>query len=429
MRFVDSTMGTGKTTAIINEINNRTDTRYICIVPSLDEVDRYQECLSRDRMVFLSDEYCGTQKKTDSFHQAITTNKEVIVTTHALFLDFLEDTFTTLEYELILDEVPLSFQKSEAGWAVPSGLAAHKVIEEIDVTTTLKQFKKNPDYIDSEEYSLETSGRDAKQFLKTLEVKDVFQYQGQDVVFSMRLNKLSLFADVTILGYIFEHTDFWYWCRWKEIKIEHMTLSEDMKIIPHDGSTPSGSQFKGLVEVIRERKPNLKKGFSFNWQEMNLRPKKIDSDVCTNNLNDLRASLRANFKNGRDKSRFASNPDFMFVCAKDSIDGLIHTKSKLTKGLVSEDKNWVYSTIRGTNKYSQKHNVAYLMNIFPFPPVEYVVSSLCPDDFDSDAYKETLALSQMIQALWRSAIRKGEKVRVYIPSERMADIFEDWLER
>ncbi|MCF8055439.1 MAG: DEAD/DEAH box helicase family protein [Desulfocapsa sp.] len=429
MRFVDSEMGTGKTTAIINEINNRTDTKYICVVPSLSEVERYQKCLCRDKMIFLSDEYCGTQKKTDLFHQAIATHKEIIVTTHALFLEFLEDTFTTLAYELMMDEVPLSFQKSEAGWAVPSGLAAHNVIEEINVTDTLKQFQRKSDYVDSEEYSLKTSGRDAKQFLKTLAVKDIFQYQGHDVVFSMRLNKLSLFADVTILGYLYEHTDFWYWCRWKDIKVDHMTLSDDHKIIPHDGSKPSGKQFSDLVEVIREKKPSLKKGFSFNWQDNNLCPKRIDSDVCTNNLKDLRASLRANFKNGRDKSKFASNSDFIFVCAKDSIDGLIHTKSKLTKGFISEEKNWVYSTIRGTNEYSHKRHVAYLMNIHPFPPVEYVVSSLCPDVFDKDAYRETLALSQMIQALWRSAIRKGEKIRVYIPSERMADIFEDWLGR
>ena len=44
-------------------------------------------------------------------------------------------------------------------------------------------------------------------------------------------------------------------------------------------------------------------------------------------------------------------------------------------------------------------------------------------ELDEDAY----ALSEMLQLIWRSRIRKGESINVYIPSRRMRELFEDWL--
>ena len=43
---------------------------------------------------------------------------------------------------------------------------------------------------------------------------------------------------------------------------------------------------------------------------------------------------------------------------------------------------------------------------------------------DEDKY----ALSIMIQWIWRSAIRDGEKIYIYLPSSRMRRILTDWME-
>jgi hypothetical protein len=41
---------------------------------------------------------------------------------------------------------------------------------------------------------------------------------------------------------------------------------------------------------------------------------------------------------------------------------------------------------------------------------------------------ETLfALSEMIQFVWRSRIREGHPICLYIPSERMRHLFTEWL--
>ena len=43
---------------------------------------------------------------------------------------------------------------------------------------------------------------------------------------------------------------------------------------------------------------------------------------------------------------------------------------------------------------------------------------------DNDMY----ALSIMVQWIWRSAIRDGDEIYLYIPSRRMRTLLENWIE-
>ena len=36
-------------------------------------------------------------------------------------------------------------------------------------------------------------------------------------------------------------------------------------------------------------------------------------------------------------------------------------------------------------------------------------------------------MSEMLQFLWRSAIREGKEINVYIPSIRMRKLLEQWI--
>ena len=44
---------------------------------------------------------------------------------------------------------------------------------------------------------------------------------------------------------------------------------------------------------------------------------------------------------------------------------------------------------------------------------------------DEDAY----ALSIMVQWIWRSAIRDGDEIYLYIPSRRMRTLLEKWIDK
>jgi len=46
-------------------------------------------------------------------------------------------------------------------------------------------------------------------------------------------------------------------------------------------------------------------------------------------------------------------------------------------------------------------------------------------DCEFDAAR--FALSEMLQFIWRSAIRDNQPIHLYVPSERMRKLLMDWL--
>ena len=95
------------------------------------------------------------------------------------------------------------------------------------------------------------------------------------------------------------------------------------------------------------------------------------------------------------------------------------TKRLTPKGL---GRSHVVFNIRGSNEYRHKRALAYCVNIYLSPQVKNYYSKwgIAPDE---DVY----ALSTMIQWIWRSAIRDGEKIHIYIPSERMRNLLKNWM--
>ena len=85
--------------------------------------------------------------------------------------------------------------------------------------------------------------------------------------------------------------------------------------------------------------------------------------------------------------------------------------------------NFVSCNARATNRYADRTTLIYLCNIFPVPPVVQYLSQGTTAEFDADLY----ALAQLMQWIWRSAIRRGETVSLYLPSARMRKLLLDWL--
>ena len=107
---LDSIMGSGKTTSLINMMNENTEEKFIYIAPYRDEIDRViYNCPNR---------YFETPNNFDKVNLKICTKYEDlikiieqdinVVSTHALFQTFDENIMRVLKehnYTLILDEV------------------------------------------------------------------------------------------------------------------------------------------------------------------------------------------------------------------------------------------------------------------------------------------------------------------------------------
>lgn len=85
-------------------------------------------------------------------------------------------------------------------------------------------------------------------------------------------------------------------------------------------------------------------------------------------------------------------------------------------------KGFIPFNIRACNDYRQRHVVGYLVNRYLNPYVKnFFVAQSIPIDEDK------FALSEMVQFVWRSAIRDGQPISIYIPSSRMRGLFCDWI--
>lgn len=104
VKVCDSIMGSGKTSAAIRMMNEKSDKRFIFITPFLEEVDRVvTACTVRD----FQSPTAVKGAKQNHLHQLLREKKNIAIT-HALFLNNTEETFELIRdggYTLVLDEV------------------------------------------------------------------------------------------------------------------------------------------------------------------------------------------------------------------------------------------------------------------------------------------------------------------------------------
>ena len=62
------------------------------------------------------------------------------------------------------------------------------------------------------------------------------------------------------------------------------------------------------------------------------------------------------------------------------------------------------------------------MNVYLHPGITHFFKQR-GINIDEDLY----GLSEMIQWIWRSRIRKGENINIYIPSMRMRNLLNAWM--
>ena len=108
----------------------------------------------------------------------------------------------------------------------------------------------------------------------------------------------------------------------------------------------------------------------------------------------------------------------MWSCFKDTEKGL------KCNGYAS---GFVPFNVLSSNDYRDKDILAYCVNIF-MPAAErkfYRATGIKIEGGLEDEY----ALSVMLQWIWRSAIRDGKPIKIYIPSRRMRELLIDWIDK
>lgn len=389
-------MGAGKTTAAINYMNSSGE-KMLFVTPYLEQVDRIlSSCRS-----FSSPERRGKSTKGNEMRKMIERG-ENIAATHALLSKVSSETLSAISasgYTLIIDECMNILQEpSVSSTAVIDAVNLGFAKEDVDA--------KRIEWVDD--------GREIPNMLKgvynTISDNSVLYYGGGVLFWTLDPAIFRAFDNIIVLTYLFSASMQKWFFDINGIQFDYIGVEQ------HDGSyffteEPTPNKVLGLKDRVLvydgekiNRIGDTKHSLSSSWYKRN---KGYSKNAGVERLRRNSVNMLRNIMCGK-------SADFMwstYLPYKDHIAG---------KDL---KHNFVPFNSRATNAYSDRTCLAYLVNIYLNPFVKrYFVENGAK--VDEDRY----ALSEMIQWIWRSAIREGKEIQIYVPSSRMRNLLTDWLE-
>ena len=416
VKVCDAIMGAGKTSAVINYINAHPEKRFIYITPFNDETERIAENCRNARFVLPKNSLkeFGFRKYTH-FRNLIKDGKNISIT-HKLFSMCDAETIAEIKdknYTIIIDEVIEVVEKINIGKS--------------DVKLILDSgWFKETDGKDGFGYEFDPvaaggdyeSGKYADLFLlaknhrliklATAKTKGVVSY------WSLPKEMFDCADEVYLLTYLFEGSVMKGFLEGYNIPYSYIGVKKD----EYSGYTLTSDPqpYPEYVKFIKDKihifdNPKLnsvgkkKTALSSAWYE------RASANAEFGDLDQLKNNIYNYFMNYmRDKP---ANKRLWSAYKK----GETHLKGK---GYFNSS---IAFNIRATNNYSDKCVLAYCVNVFLDPNIVRYIEQI-GGSVDGDIY----ALSVMIQWIWRSAIRNGEEIWIYIPSGRMRTLLKNWME-
>lgn len=392
IKIIDAIMGAGKTSWAIQKMNTDKVNNYIYITPFLTEVSRIKEkCKSRK---FYEPINFG-EGKLDNLHKLLLENKN-ITSTHALFrmsTDITRELIRSNDYILILDEVmdvieQLGLKKDDLPTILNSKFA---------------HIEDNVLIWDKEDYDGEYN------YIKIMAMnKSLIVVNNTLLMWNFPVDVFKSFKEVYILTYMFHSQIQRYYYDLYKIEYEYCgvkIIDNKYELVDKCESNNNKDVFRTNINILDD---NINKigdnefALSSTWFKQ-LKNKDLIKQLQKNTYNFFKQKVKSKSK------------DNMWTTFKSS-------KSKLLgKGYT---KGFIPVNARATNDYADKINLAYCANIFLNPIIkQYFI------DKDVIIDEEGFALSELLQWIFRSAIRNKEEIYVYIPSSRMRLLLINWLKQ
>ncbi len=398
---IDSIMGSGKTTWAINEMTDTTD-NFLYITPYLGEINRIRGVDEMGKPIpNIKKVENKNIKEPINFGRGKIGNlldllqcQEDIASTHELFMRLTPECKQAIKegnYTLYLDETIDAIQEYTTPHKDDLKLLQDKGIIEIDGDGYVKWIESNYD---------DTSYNE----IKTLsENRSLIRVNNKMMIWQYPVEVFKLFKKVYVMTYMFDGSTLKGYFELNNIPYEKMTL-KNYELTAYYHQSPK--KYRELIKVyegedlndLKTTKPQT--ALSANW---------FRNRAKENEVRQLKNNIYNYFNNKmKTKSQFT-----MWTTYKSF-------KSKLKgKGYTN---GFVPCNSRATNLYADRNCLVYAVNYYPKPSImQYFEKNNI--EFDGDKY----ALSAMVQWVWRSSIRLNLPINIYIPSERMRNLFMAWL--
>ena len=399
----DAVMGTGKTSASIRFINEHPERKFIYITPYLDEAARIRKGCPAAHFVEPSNKLREYNFRKLEHTAALIDSGENITTTHQAFKGYSNKTLQRIKeqgYTLIIDEnvdvlEPFTIHPDDLRIAIEAGYV-----------------KENNDvyYLGNKKYSGNALS-ELFMLLKSREILKVYnEREGRELFYwALPPELMTSFVDVFVLTYMFEGQSLHHFFEIYNLDYEYIGIERT-----DDGGYCFGACPGYVPEYITHIKDKLI----------------ILDNPRLNQVGDDYHALSMNWfkRGGDDVEQLRKNVTNYFL----NICGDIPADRRLWgsyRGSYNKIKGKGYTNAfltfnaKATNTYKDKDCLVYVPNIF-MNVNEKKFYEAHGIEVDEDAY----ALSIMIQWIWRSAIRDGRTVNLYIPSKRMRTLLVNWMD-
>ena len=393
VRIIDRPCGTGKTTEILRSF--KSDQRYLVVVPLLSEVRRVID----DAVVSFVEPRAGGETDTKAEHLDVLLKQGLnVVTTHKLFTEIA--TAATLglldDYHIIVDEVL-------------------DVVQTVPGKTTLSfdQFYLNDGYATEgddglitptgkwdEQYQLVSDTLDPRLY-KLAKAQTLYRVDGKFFLWVLPASLLRCGRSLTVYTYMAEGSLMLAYLRKLGIAFHHDCYADEVAF------RASARQLIDIRPI-----PALERlSFSYTGQT------ETKGQACREKL------VSTGLKNLKQRSLMGVDlNEVIITCAKQNWqqEGSPPKPKGFARGSRMFGAHWLPNTTRGTNDYAHASVCIYLYDQYINPCIRRWLG------IDQPA-NDKFALAELIQWVYRSRVRRGLPIRLYLPSKRMRKLLLDWL--
>lgn len=406
MTIIDAMMGSGKTTWMLNHMNqtyseslfdeSKETPKYLCVVPSLSEVDRFTNACPA--LEFKNPQPVEGRKLWGL--KGLVSQGQNIVTTHALFALMTPEVSEIIReqgYTLVIDEV----------------LTTVDMFKKLSNKDRDLLFENNYVYVEPTTNRLRWNLRDHHDYKGRFddiraqcEAGTLVVYRNSILIWEFPVDFIDIFEDAWVLTYMFEGSPMAAYLKAARFLYglvgmfdgEPVPIEDVDERVEKERIKELVSIYEGPMNDIGKRKGKTNP-LSSTWYK----------NATSAHLKQLKGSTGHFFK------KVACTPSkanmwTTFKAKKTALQGPGYTRG------------WVSNNAKATNDYIERQSLAYLCNIFYQPIIRGYF-----EDRGITVHEDLFALSEMIQWIWRSQVRRGDPITVFIPSERMRGLLKMWL--
>lgn len=389
-------MGSGKTTWAINYMMEHSEKNFLYITPYNNETKRIQSSLI-DRKFITPHRTSETRGKLYNINQLLQ-NEDNISATHELFKRFTNETKDILllnnnQYTLIIDEAvevisPHKISKKDIKFLTKSeGI----IYEENNYGDTVCVWNED-EYSGEHEDTMHTALSNGlvcvdKQYYIWRYDPDIF--------------KNNYFEDIYIMTYMFDGSILKYYFDYYDIEYQVKSLKDKLLV---DYEPCDTSKY---IELLNIYDGNL--NYSFPQKSTCMSKSWYENKANRESIYKLRNNMYNYFRN-------------IINCKAHSMIWSTYNEYQDIIGGKRYANDFVSCNVKATNEYGNRDNLAYFVNLYINPGVLHFF-----DQKNIKVNRDMYSLSYLLQWIWRSNIRNGNPVNIYLPCNRMRSLLYKWL--